>query len=62
MRSKADIKTEENRLNANIKKFGKDKEYVYKMYRYAKNSWAIGFYKITPLTQGGTSYEKNTKI
>lgn len=45
MRAKADIKTEENRLNANLKKLGKDKEWVYKMFCYAKNSWAIGFYR-----------------
>ena len=46
MRAKEDIKTEENRLNANLKKLGQDKHWIYKMYQYAKNSWAIGFYKI----------------
>lgn len=46
MRSWDYIKTEENRLNANLKKLGKDKEWIYKMFSYAKNSWAIGFYKI----------------
>ena len=46
MRSKNDIKTEENRLNDNLKKLGKDKQWIYKMFQYGKNSWAIGFYKI----------------
>lgn len=52
MRSRDAIKTEENRLNANLKKLGKDKEYVYKMYQYAKNSWAIGFDQLQDEVKG----------
>ena len=46
MRSKEAIKTEENRLNDNLKRLGKHKQWVFRMFCYAKNSWAIGFYKI----------------
>ena len=57
MRSKDKVQTEANKLNANLKKLDKDKEWVYQIYQYAKNSWAIGFYKVKGYDTSGTTKE-----
>lgn len=46
MIAKDKVETELNRLNANLKKLVKDKEYQFEMYCYAKNSWTIHFRKL----------------
>lgn len=46
MRSKDKIETEMNRLNAHLKRIGKDKEYRYEIFCYGKNSYALHFRKL----------------